>query len=96
MSIGVFETGDTRQFTWTSCVAPDAKPVFGVVEPFSGTTVASLIAGQSSTVAFYAFYTMPASLGIYLYTWTATKTLGSSVYPFVDRGKFRVEETHVA
>jgi len=94
MSIPQFERGDTRQFTWQSCVVPDAAPLFSIAND-QGTGIFSATAGQSSTLTFYTFFTMPLSVGLYRYQWRAEKTIGSSVYPFIDRGLFKVEETKV-
>jgi hypothetical protein len=38
---------------------------------------------------------MPQSLGVYLYEFAANKTIAGSVYPFVDRGTFRVDKTQL-
>lgn len=89
------EQGDTVQFTWESLVAPDSAPTFSVTEPFSKTVLQSGTALQSSTTAYYGLFTMPQSLGVYLYEFAALKTIGSSVFPFVDRGTFRVDKTQL-
>ena len=94
MSIPLYEAGDTLQFTWISCTAPDAAPLFSVTDP-SKTLVTSRTVATSGSLAYYTFYTMPSSTGKYRYTWTAMKTIGSSVFPFVNRGMFRVEETKI-
>ena len=95
MTLPVFELGDTLQFTWQSCVAPDAAPRLSIREPFASTFILSEQVQTSGTLNFYQFFTMPNSVGIYGFTWVATKTIGSSAYPFVDRGQFKVEETKV-
>lgn len=94
-TIAVFERGDTLQFIWESSVAPDAAPLFSVTEPFSKTAVHSATSLQSATTAYYAFFTMPLSLGTYLFEWKAVKTLQGSAYNFIDRGTFRVEQTRL-
>jgi hypothetical protein len=90
-----FEQGDTIQFTWESLVAPDAAPAFSITEPFSKTVIQTGTALASGSLAFYGLFTMPQSLGVYLYEFAANKTISGSVYPFVDRGTFRVEKTRL-
>ncbi len=93
--IPVFEAGDTQQFTWTSCVAPDAAPNLGITEPFSLTIIHSALSISSSATDFYAFFTMPVSVGIYLFEWRAIKTVAGSAYNFIDKGCFRVDESRI-
>ena len=93
--IPVFEKGDTQQFTWIASVAPDAAPNLGITEPFSLTTIHSALSISSSATEFYAFITMPDSVGIYLFEWRALKTIQGSAYNFIEKGCFRVEESRI-
>ena len=96
MTIPIFESEDTVQFTWTADVIPDSAPNLGIIEPFSLTTIFSAVSIASGTAEFYQFFTMPTSLGIYLFEWRAQKTITGSTYPYVDRGCFRIEQTQIA
>jgi len=95
MSVPVFESGNTIQFTWVSTVGPDAPPGFTITEPWSASVVVSFSAVQSSATSFFALYTMPTSEGHYLATWTALKTDASSVRAFIDRLVFKVTATAI-
>lgn len=87
-----FESGDTRQFTFVSSVAPDSAPIFKVTG-VAGTVVASITAQQSSSTAFYSLYTMPSSEGVYLGEWFAQKTIVGSTYDFSRKFLFNVALT---
>jgi len=93
--IPVFELGDTQQFIWTASVAPDMAPNLGITEPFSLTVIHSATALMSSATQYFAFITMPSSVGIYLFEWIAQKTLSGSAYIFIEKGCFRVEESKI-
>lgn len=91
----VYESGDTIQFTWTASLAPDAAPVFSVKDR-ENSVVQSGTSLQSGPFHYYSMFTMPGSMGWYLYEWRAVKTIAGTVYPFVYRGVFRVEQTTLA
>lgn len=93
--IPVFEKGDTQQFTWIASIAPDAAPNLGITEPFNLSTIHSATALSSSTREFFAFITMPDSVGIYLFEWRAQKTISGSAFNFIEKGCFRVEESRI-
>ena len=93
--IQVFEKGDTQQFTWTASVEPDAAPNLGITEPNNLSIIHSATALSSSSREFFAFITMPDSVGIYLFEWIAQKTLSGSAYNFIEKGCFRVEESRI-
>lgn len=92
MSFPQFEPGDTRMFTWTSSVAPDAAPTVKV-EGITQSVIASITAQQSDTTHYYALYTFPTSEGLYVAEWFAQKTFNSSVRNKVDRFPFLVSKT---
>lgn len=92
MAIDQFEAGDTVQFTFVASVAPDAAPTYKVTG-VADTVIASITAVQSSTTAFYALFTMPTSVGIYVGEWLAKKTFSGSAYDFITRFLFKVDQT---
>lgn len=90
---GPYEAGDTVQFTWVSTVAPSSVPSFAVYNN-SGVLVASETGQQSASTAFYAFYTMTDSPGLwFMGEWVASHTVASSLRPFVERFRFKTEKT---
>ena len=88
-----FETGNTVQFTFTSSVAPDSSPYFIVTGPGSASVVASISATQSDSTHYYALFTMPTTLGVYMGEWHAIKTVVGSTYDFRKRFLFNVVKT---
>ncbi len=92
MAIETFERGDTRQFTITTSVAPDAAPTC-LVTGVADTVIASITALTSGSTAYYALYTMPTSAGIYKAEWVTAKTVSGSAYVFKRAFLFRVSET---
>jgi len=90
-----FEAGNTVQFTMVTSVAPNAAPVLKVTGPFSATVLNSITAVQSDTTHYYALYTMPTSLGVYMGEWFAQKTFNGSVYDFTKRFLFNVVKTAI-
>jgi len=88
----IYEMGDTIQFTWTASLAPDSAPRL-TIQDAAGTYVYSGSAQQSSSVQYFSMVTMPYTPGWFLYEWTADKTIASSLYPFINRGVFRVDRT---
>jgi hypothetical protein len=82
-----FETGDTRQFSVVYSAAPSTPLLTIVTRSGDGLAlVHSALGVSSNVVAFYAYFTMPASLGLYYTTWVASFTAG----PIVLRDRFRV------
>lgn len=96
MAYETFEPGDTRQFTWTSSVAPDAAPVFKLwrAEAIRSYTIVNCITAETSdTMHYYVMQTMPATEGEYRGEWFAQKTAASSVRNKIDRFGFLVFES---
>ena len=89
--IPTFEPNDTRMFTFTSSVAPDAEPTMKIL--LGSTVVATMTSVQSSTMSFYALFTLPASPGYYIAQWNAVKTFNSSARTFVSKLPFQIKET---
>lgn len=87
-----FHPGNTVQFTWVSSVAPDAEPTL-VITGLNDTVIASLTSIQSDSTHYYALYTIPTSIGVYMGEWQANKTVVSSVYPFNKSFLFRSNPT---
>lgn len=89
-----YEAETTRQFTFVSSVAPDSAPKLAIWGP-NDTLVTSVTAQQSSTTAFYAMVTMPASLdGNYMAQWTALSTSVGEEKTYVERFRFVVGRTY--
>lgn len=84
------EAGDTRQFTVVYSTPPGTTPGLSITTGSGGgVLVTSLVATASSTLAFYAFVTLPASPGVYVATWIASYAAG----PVVTRDLFQVIQT---
>ncbi len=92
--INLYEPGDTRQFTFVSSVSPDAAPIFKVTG-VSNTVIASITSVQSDSTHYYAMYTMPTSVGMYIGEWFAQRTVQGSAYNFIKRFVFRIEDVNL-
>ena len=91
-----FEGGNTIQFTFVSTIAPNAAPIFSVIDD-KGTVLTSETSQQSNATNYYAMFTMPNSPDKYFVgRWLAQKTVASSVRDFVRRFGFKVDVTTVA
>lgn len=93
MSIDVFDTGGTVQFTFVSSVAPDSAPTFKVID--AANNVSSFTSVSSDSTSFYSLYTMPNTEGLFIGEWVAVKTFTGSALPFIRRFVFKVSETKI-
>ncbi len=92
MTLPVFQAGNAVQFTWVSTLAPNSAPIFALYENNTDTVVSTMTAISSDTTHYYALGQLPGSEQWMTAEWTAEKTIGSSVWTFVNRFAFAVKD----
>lgn len=90
MALTSHEAGTTIQFTVTFSTAPDQAPMFQITAASGSSIISSVTATTSGSTAYFALFTMPGSTQYMMETWTASATVGGTVFPFVKRGGFKV------
>lgn len=89
-----FEVENTKQFTITYSLAPGTAPHFTIYSDSGYTAVVhSVTATQSSTTAFFAFFTVPDSVGLpHVWEFVSSAFTGG---PLINRGTFIPVKTNL-